>query len=287
MYLLKKIKTINTKGFTMSNLTRKEQCEIICKHLKHNGDDLDETVMISSVWDALKEIESKTNKISIDSKKVDVNNKNIELINDYLDLLNGRNEYNIEYILDKDNIFKVRDKKDNTTYYFKIEKDNHIFEGENPYRFNINCLNTLKEYYKFYKKFGFENNGPDKEKLANKKLIEISCFEKKWFYRRTDKIIEDYLDIIPGNYTYNLKTRFDDMFIYNITDNINNTNFSLYLDAETNHIYAEGLKDCIENIKSAYDNDIEILDKVAKFEEKYYINKVEELKEIDDNIELD
>lgn len=77
------------------------------------------------------------------------------------------------------------------------------------------------------------------------------------------------------------------MFIYNITDNINNTNFSLYLDAETNHIYAEGLKDCIENIKSAYDNDIEILDKVAKFEEKYYINKVEELKEIDDNIELD
>ena len=57
MYLLKKIKTINTKGFTMSNLTRKGQCEIICKHLKHNGDDLDETVMISSVWDALKEIE--------------------------------------------------------------------------------------------------------------------------------------------------------------------------------------------------------------------------------------
>lgn len=78
MYLLKKIKTINTKGFTMSNLTRKEQCKIICKHLKHDGDELDETVMISSVWDALKEIESKTNN----------NNKNIELINDYLDLLN-------------------------------------------------------------------------------------------------------------------------------------------------------------------------------------------------------
>lgn len=95
----------------MSNLTRKEQCEIICNHLKHNGDDLDETVMIASVWDALKEIESKTNNISIDSKKVDIHNKDIELINDYLDLLNGRNEYNIEYILDKDNVFKVRDKK--------------------------------------------------------------------------------------------------------------------------------------------------------------------------------
>lgn len=257
----------------MSNLTRKEQCKIICNHLKHNGDDLDETVMIASVWDALKEIESKTNNISIDSKKVDIHNKDIELINDYLDLLNGRNEYNIEYILDKDNVFKVRDKKDNIAYYFKIDKDNHIFEGENPYSFNINCLNTLKEYYKFYKKFGSKNNEPDREKLANKKLIEISCFEKKWFYRRTDKIIEDYLDIISGNYTYNFKAKCDDMFKYNITDNINNTSFSLYLDDKTNHIYAKGLKDCIENIKSAYDNDIEILDKVSEFEDKYYVKK--------------
>lgn len=63
------------------------------------------------------------------------------------------------------------------------------------------------------------------------------------------------------------------MFKYNITDNINNTSFSLYLDAKTNHIYAKGLKDCIENIKSAYDNDIEILDKVSEFEDKYYVKK--------------
>lgn len=279
MYLLKKIKTINTKGFTMSNLTRKEQCKIICKHLKHDGDELDETVMISSVWDALKEIESKTNKISIDSKKVDINNKNIELINDYLDLLNGKDAYVIDTI--KTNIFRVIDKKYGNKYYFKIDEDNHIFEGKNSYNFNSDCINNLRNYYKIYEKMGMNKT------TVNNKLLKISCFEKKWFYRRTDKIIEDYLDIIPENYTYNLKTRFDDMFIYNITDNINNTNFSLYLDAETNHIYAEGLKDCIENIKSAYDNDIEILDKVVKFEEKYYINKVEELKEIDDNIELD
>lgn len=265
----------------MSNLTRKEQCKIICKHLKHDGADLDETVMMSSVWDALKEIESKTNKISIDSKKVDVNNKNIELINDYLDLLNGKDAYVIDTI--KTNIFRVIDKEYGDKYYFKIDEDNHIFEGNNPYIFTMNCLNNLKEYYKFYKKFGFEINEPDKEKLANKKLMEISCFEKKWFYRRTDKIIEDYLDIIPGNYTYNLKTKFEDMFIYNITDNIDNNDFSLYLDAKTNHIYAEGLKDCIENIKSAYDNDIEILDKVAKFEEKYYINKDKE----NDSFDLD
>lgn len=252
---------------------------IICKHLKHDGDELDETVMISSVWDALKEIESKTNKISIDSKKVDINNKNIELINDYLDLLNGKDAYVIDTI--KTNIFRVIDKKYGNKYYFKIDEDNHIFEGKNSYNFNSDCINNLRNYYKIYEKMGMNKT------TVNNKLLKISCFEKKWFYRRTDKIIEDYLDIIPENYTYNLKTRFDDMFIYNITDNINNTNFSLYLDAETNHIYAEGLKDCIENIKSAYDNDIEILDKVVKFEEKYYINKVEELKEIDDNIELD
>ena len=132
MYLLKKIKTINTKGFTMSNLTRKEQCEIICKHLKHNGDDLDETVMISSVWDALKEIESKTNKISIDSKKVDVNNKNIELINDYLDLLNGRNEYNIEYILDKDNILpEVKPASDEDYWIKKPSYEEYFSECNN------------------------------------------------------------------------------------------------------------------------------------------------------------
>ena len=41
----------------VKKLTRKEQGKIICKHLKHDGDDLDESVMISSVWDALKEIE--------------------------------------------------------------------------------------------------------------------------------------------------------------------------------------------------------------------------------------
>lgn len=41
----------------VKKLTRKEQGKIICEHLKHDGDDLDETVMISSVWDALKEIE--------------------------------------------------------------------------------------------------------------------------------------------------------------------------------------------------------------------------------------
>lgn len=41
----------------VKKLTRKEQGKIICEHLKHDGDDLDESVMISSVWDALKEIE--------------------------------------------------------------------------------------------------------------------------------------------------------------------------------------------------------------------------------------
>lgn len=41
----------------IKKLTRKEQGKIICEHLKHDGDDLDETVMISSIWDALKEIE--------------------------------------------------------------------------------------------------------------------------------------------------------------------------------------------------------------------------------------
>ena len=281
MYLLKKIKTINTKGFTMSNLTRKEQCEIICKHLKHDGDDLDETVMMSSVWDALKEIESKTNKISIDSKKEIVINKNLELINDYLDLIDGKDKYIIDTI--KNDVFKVVHKKYNDKYYYKIEENCHIFKSYNAYEFNINCLNNLKSYYKLY------DSNVDKEfkEFVKNKLSKIDDFEKKWYFNKENKIIEDYLDIIPGNYTYNLKTKFDNMFIYNITDNINNTNFSLYLDVETNHIYAEGLKDCIENIKSAYDNDIEILDKVAKFEEKYYINKVEELKEIDDNIELD
>lgn len=263
----------------MSNLTRKEQCEIICKHLKHNGDDLDETVMIASVWDALKEIESKTNNISVDSKKEIVINKNLELLNDYLDLLDGKDKYIIAAIKNnKNDVFKVIDKKYNDKYYYKIDKNGYIFKSYNAHKFNINCLNTLKAYYKINK----GSSSTDKE-FAKNKLSEIDNFEKKWYFSKENKIIEDYLDIIPGNYTYNLKTKFYDMFIYNITDNINNTNFSLYLDAETNHIYAEGLKDCIENIKSAYDNDIEILNKVAKFEEKYYINKDKE----NDSFDLD
>ena len=56
---IEKLKEKNLETSKKNTLTRKEQGKIICKHLKHDGDDLDEAVMISSVWDALKEIENK------------------------------------------------------------------------------------------------------------------------------------------------------------------------------------------------------------------------------------
>ncbi len=172
MYLLKKIKTINTKGFTMSNLTRKEQCKIICKHLKHDGDELDETVMISSVWDALKEIESKTNN----------NNKNIELINDYLDLLNGKEAYVIDTI--KTNIFRVIDKKYGDKYYFKIDENNHILEGKNSYDFNSNCINNLKGYYKMYEKMGMNNT------IVKDKLLKLVVLKRNGFIVEQIKLLK-------------------------------------------------------------------------------------------------
>jgi hypothetical protein len=54
----------------VKKLTRKEQGKIICKHLKHDGDDLDESVMISSVWDALKEIEKINGSKDIKESKI-------------------------------------------------------------------------------------------------------------------------------------------------------------------------------------------------------------------------
>lgn len=54
----------------VKKLTRKEQGKIICEHLKHDGDDLDESVMISSVWDALKEIEKINGSKDIKESKI-------------------------------------------------------------------------------------------------------------------------------------------------------------------------------------------------------------------------
>ena len=259
-----------------NKLTRKEQCKIICQHLKHDGDDLDETIMIASVWDALKEIESKTNNISINNKNVDINNKNIELINDYLDLLNGKDNYIIASI--KDDTFKVTDKKFNDKYYYKIDKNNHIFEGRNAYKFNSNCVNNLKECYKLYEKCNI-----NKEFVKNK-LSKINDFEKKWYFSKENKIIEDCLNII-GNYSYKLQDNNNNMFLYEITDNIYNSKFSLYLDTETNHILCKNHIDYIEHLKSAYDEDIEILNKISEFEEKYYICENKEYDDCDITID--
>jgi hypothetical protein len=75
----------NIKTSKKNTLTRKEQGKIICEHLKHDGDDLDESVMISSVWDALKEIEKingskdiKESKEQTKEQSFRKNNKDIE-----------------------------------------------------------------------------------------------------------------------------------------------------------------------------------------------------------------
>lgn len=60
----------NIKTSKRNTLTRKEQGKIICEHLKHDGDDLDESVMISSVWDALKEIEKINGSKDIKESKI-------------------------------------------------------------------------------------------------------------------------------------------------------------------------------------------------------------------------
>lgn len=80
---------------------------------------------------------------------------------------------------------------------------------------------------------------------------------------RNKQMIRDYLELIPGNYL--VQTTRKDCF--RITDLIDCEIFTLII--HNGRISCQG-QDCIENAKSAYDNNVEILSRINKFENKYY-----------------
>ena len=92
-------------------------------------------------------------------------------------------------------------------------------------------------------------------------------------------IVMDYLDIIPGNYTAKMSFSSppDNPSCYNITDNIDGSNFKLYMNSGS---YGDSFiltdkdgNDLLENVKSAYDNDKEILKRIEAFEKKWGLYK--------------
>lgn len=92
-------------------------------------------------------------------------------------------------------------------------------------------------------------------------------------------IVMDYLDIIPGNYTAKMSfySPTDNLCCYNITDNIDGSNFKLYMNSgsygDSFILTDKDWNDLLENMKSAYDNDKEILKRIEAFEKKWGLCK--------------
>ena len=80
---------------------------------------------------------------------------------------------------------------------------------------------------------------------------------------RQKNMIRDYLEIIPGNYSVQPIERNR----FRIKDLIDNSTFTLSI--RNGRIYLHG-QDCVENMKSAYDYDAEILLRIREFEKRYY-----------------
>lgn len=80
---------------------------------------------------------------------------------------------------------------------------------------------------------------------------------------RNKQMIQEYLELIPGNYL--VQTTRKDCF--RIKDLIDCEIFTLVI--RNGRISCQG-HDCIENAKSAYDDNVKILSRINKFENKYY-----------------
>lgn len=80
---------------------------------------------------------------------------------------------------------------------------------------------------------------------------------------RNKQMIQEYLELIPGNYL--VQTTRKDCF--RITDLIDCEIFTLVI--RNGRISCQG-QDCIKNAKSAYDDNVKILSRINKFENKYY-----------------
>ena len=100
--------------------------------------------------------------------------------------------------------------------------------------------------------------------MKNKDII---TFERKADFIKSC-MIKDYLDIIPGNYSFQ-KTDIDS---YLVTDNISGSTFTLDI---VNGQILSNQQNCLEAMKSAYDNDPEILQAIQKFENDWYIDAKE------------
>ena len=87
---------------------------------------------------------------------------------------------------------------------------------------------------------------------------------KKESYDDNRKMIESYLNLCSGNYFILSESGLH----FCVKDLHDNTIFSLEI--IHGRIMADG-NDCIDNMKSAHDNDPEILDSIQKFEQEWYI----------------
>lgn len=143
-------------------MTRKEKSKIICKEINKTFD-LDQTYLVSCVWDALKEIEEKeTHEKEMQESEVrsiKTLRDRKEFVSDFLFLLNG----DFTFIAKRDGSFYIYDKyRDGFT--LKILEDNKIFI-DNYYIFlnDSDCLKTFKE-----------------STLSQNSFRNVKAFEEKW-----------------------------------------------------------------------------------------------------------
>lgn len=138
-------------------MTRREKSKIICKEI-NKAFDLDQTILVSCIWDALKEIEEKEKQEpEVRSIKTLIDRK--EFVSDFLFLLGG----SFTYIAKDNGNFYIWDQNERDGFTLKILDENKIFI--NNYSIFLNdsdCLKTLKGT------------------LSQNSLRLVKRFEEKW-----------------------------------------------------------------------------------------------------------
>lgn len=138
-------------------MTKKEKSKIICKEI-NKAFDLDQTSLVSCVWDALKEIEEKE-KRDPEVRNIKTLTDRKEFVFDFLSLIGG----SFTYIAKDNGNFYIYDQNEKDGFTLKISDENKIFIDNYSIFFNdSDCLKTLKNT------------------LSQDGLRLVKCFEEKW-----------------------------------------------------------------------------------------------------------
>lgn len=138
-------------------MTKKEKSKIICKEI-NKAFDLDQTSLVSCVWDALKEIEEKE-KQEPEFRNIKTLTDRKEFVFDFLSLIGG----NFIYIAKDNGDFYIYDQNERNGFTLKILDENKIFiDNYSIFLNDFDCLKTLKDT------------------LSQNALRIVKRFEEKW-----------------------------------------------------------------------------------------------------------